>query len=77
MLMIGVIPLPALMKIAFSGSGSGRQNVPSTSPRKTIEPGSACRVKYGDIFPVGTCLTVIETSPSGWLGSDVSEYARQ
>ena len=45
MLMIGVIPLPALMKSELPGSGSGRQNVPSTSPRKTIEPGSAWRVK--------------------------------
>jgi hypothetical protein len=45
MLMIGVIPLPALTKSVFSGGGSGMQKVPSTSPRNTIDPGSACRVK--------------------------------
>ena len=33
MLMIGVIPLPALTKSSFGGSGSGRPKVPSTPPR--------------------------------------------
>ena len=74
---IGVTPLPALMNSERCGSSSGRRNSPSTSPRNTIDPTSAWRVKYGDMRPSGTCLTVIETRPSGWSGSDVSEYARQ
>jgi hypothetical protein len=41
MLMIGVMPLPALMKSIERGSGSGRTNAPSTSPRRTISPGRA------------------------------------
>ena len=70
---IGVTPLPALMNSARSGSGSGSRNSPSTSPRNTIAPGSTRRVNHGDISPASTCLTVIDTSPPGWSGSDVSE----
>ena len=77
MLQIGVIPLPALMKRERCGSGSGRRNSPSTSPRKTICPGCALRVNQGDISPSSTYLTVTETRPFGWSGSEVSEYARQ
>ncbi len=40
MLMIGVIPLPALMNSSFAGGkGSGSTNVPSTPPSLTIVPG--------------------------------------
>ena len=39
MLMIGVMPLPALMKRSAPGSGSGSTKVPSTPPRRTIAPG--------------------------------------
>ena len=39
MLMIGVIPLPALMNSIFGGSGSGSVNTPSISPRRTRSPG--------------------------------------
>ena len=39
MLMIGVMPLPALMNSSFSGSGSGSTKSPSTPPRRTIVPG--------------------------------------
>ena len=45
MLMIGVMPLPALMKSNLSGSGSGSMNVPSTPPRRTIAPGRAVRTR--------------------------------
>ena len=41
MLMIGVMPLPALMNSSLSGSGSGSTNVPSTPPSRTIVPGLA------------------------------------
>ena len=38
MLMIGVIPLPALMNSSFSGSSSGSTKSPSTPPSETIAP---------------------------------------
>ena len=45
MLMIGVMPLPALMKSSFSGSGSGSTKVPSTPPSRTMSPGLAWRTR--------------------------------
>ncbi len=45
MLMIGVMPLPALMKSSLSGSGSGSAKVPSTPPRRTITPRLAVRTR--------------------------------
>ena len=39
MLMIGVMPLPALMNSSLSGGGSGSTNAPSTPPSETIVPG--------------------------------------
>ena len=39
MLMIGVMPLPALMNNILGGSCSGRVNTPSTSPSRTTSPG--------------------------------------
>ena len=39
MLMIGVMPLPALMNSILSGSVSGSVNTPSISPSRTISPG--------------------------------------
>ena len=47
MLMIGVMPLPALMNSSFSGSGSGRTKSPSTPPRRTIVPGLRLRDEVG------------------------------
>ncbi len=58
MLMIGVIPLPALMNSIFAGSGSGRVNTPSTSPRRTMSPGSSLRTRYGETTPFSTSLGV-------------------
>ena len=77
MLMIGVMPLPALMNSSFSGSGLGSTNVPSTPPRRTIAPGLAWRTKNGETLPSSTSLGVILMQPSGRPGSEVSEYARQ
>ena len=51
MLMIGVIPLPALMKRSRSGISSGSTNVPSTPPSRTIVPGCASRTTYGVTAP--------------------------
>ena len=45
MLMIGVMPLPALMNSSLSGSGSGSTNSPSTPPRETIVPGRPRRTR--------------------------------
>ena len=73
MLMIGVMPLPALMKSSRSGSGSGSVNVPSTSPSRTIVPGCAWRTSYGVTLPSSTSLGVMLISPSGRPGSEVSE----
>ena len=77
MLMIGVMPLPALMNSSLSGSGSGSRKSPSTPPRETIVPGRPRRTRYGDTLPSSTLLTVMLISPSGRAGSEVSEYARQ
>jgi speckle-type POZ protein len=41
MLMIGVTPLPALMKRSLGGVGSGRTKSPSTPPRRMTAPGRA------------------------------------
>ena len=73
MLMIGVMPLPALMNSSLSGSGSGSLNVPSTSHRRTIVPGCASRTSQGVTVPSSTSLGVMLMSPSGRPGSDVSE----
>ena len=77
MLMIGVMPLPALRNSALSGAGSGRTKLPSTPPRRTTSPGLACLTRYGETFPASTSLGVMLISPSGRPGSEVSEYARQ
>ena len=45
MLMIGVIPLPALMNSSLSGSWSGSTNSPSTPPSETIVPGRPRRTR--------------------------------
>ncbi len=45
MLAIGVMPLPALMKSSFSGTGSGSTKVPSTPPSRTRSPGLARRTR--------------------------------
>ena len=65
MLMIGVIPLPALMKSSFSGSGSGSVKVPSTPPSRTIEPGWAWRTRNGDTTPSSTSFGVIADAAVG------------
>ena len=73
MLMIGVMPLPALMNRIFSGTGSGSRKSPSTPPRPTIAPCGPLRTRYGETTPSSTFLTVIEMQPSSRLGSEVSE----
>ena len=60
MLMIGVIPLPALMKRIFSGTGSGITNEPSTPPSRTIVPGVAFLTKCGETLPSGTSFGVMQ-----------------
>ncbi len=77
MLMMGVIPLPALMNRSLSGSGSGNTKSPSTPPSETIMPGRPWRTRYGDTTPASTSLGVIEIQPSRRSGSEVKEYARQ
>ena len=73
MLMIGVMPLPALMNSSFSGTGSGSTNWPSTPPRKTSAPGLSLRLMYGVTAPSSTSLGVTEMKPCGCWGSEVSE----
>ncbi len=73
MLMIGVMPLPALMNSSRSGSGSGSTNSPSTPPSETIVPVRPRRTRYGETLPSSTFLTVMEMRPSLRSGSDVSE----
>ncbi len=63
MLMIGVIPLPALMKSSLSGTSSGRMNSPSIPPRPTIVPGSAS-TRNGETWPESTRFGVMLISPS-------------
>ena len=77
MLMIGVIPLPALTNSSRSGTSSGSTKVPSTPPRRTIVPGWASRTRYGVTAPVSSSLGVMLMKPSGRPGSEVIEYARQ
>ena len=73
MLMIGVIPLPALMNNSFSGRGSGSVKSPSTPPSPTMTPVRLSRTRYGDTFPSSTFLIVTEMQPSSRSGSEVSE----
>ena len=73
MLMIGVMPLPALMNSRRCGSGSGSTNVPSTPPRRTIAPGRTPSNRNGETLPPSTSFGVIEMQPSSRRGSDVSE----
>jgi hypothetical protein len=77
MLMIGVMPLPALMNSSFSGSGSGSVKSPSTPPRRMTVPGLALRTRCGVTVPSSTSLGVTLIQPSGCPGSEVIEYARQ
>ena len=73
MLMIGVMPLPALTKSSLSGSGSGSLKVPSTPPRLTMLPGRPRFTRHGDTTPSSTFFTVMLMKPSGRSGSDVIE----
>ena len=59
MLMIGVTPLPAEMNSNRSGGSSGSTKSPSTPPRRTMSPGRASLVKYGETTPSSTRLGVI------------------
>ena len=68
MLMIGVMPLPALTKRSFSGSGSGSVKSPSTPPRLTMLPGLPRFTRHGDTTPSSTCFTVMLMKPSGAIG---------
>ena len=47
MLMIGVMPLPALMKSSLRGGGSGSTKVPSTPPRRTMFAGPGVAHQIG------------------------------
>ena len=60
MLMIGVTPLPALMKSGFSGRGSGSVKSPSTPPSRRIVPGRRAVVRCGDTLPSGTSFGVMQ-----------------
>ena len=77
MLMIGVMPLPALMNSSLAGNGSGSVKAPSTPPRRTITPRRAVRTRYGDTLPDSTSFGVMLMQPSARSGSEVIEYARQ
>ena len=77
MLMIGVMPLPALMNSILAGSGSGSVKTPSTSPSRTSSPGWIFSTRYGDTTPLSTFFGVTLIRPSSGCGSEVSEYARQ
>ena len=73
MLMIGVIPLPALMNSSFSGSCSGSTKSPSTPPSRITVPGCAWRTRCGVTFPASTSFGVMLMQPSSRPGADVSE----
>ncbi len=73
MLMIGVMPLPALMNSSLRGSGSGSVKVPSTPPRRTIVPGLARPNRNGETLPPSTSFGVIAMQPSARCGLEVSE----
>ena len=73
MLMIGVIPLPALMNSGLRGAGSGSTNVPSTPPRRTTVPGRARSSRKDETVPPSTSLGVTVMRPSQISGSEVSE----
>lgn len=73
MLMIGVMPLPALRKSIRWGGGSGSVKVPSTPPRRTIAPGRAALTRKGETTPLGSSSGVMEMKPSGRPGSEVIE----
>ena len=64
MVMIGVMPLPALMNSSFAGSGSGRVKAPSTPPSRTMTPGRATRTRYGETLPDSTSFGVMLIKPS-------------
>ena len=64
MLMIGVIPLPALMNSSFSGDSSGRTNSPSILPSETIVPGIGLLTRNGETLPSSTFFGVMLISPS-------------
>ena len=77
MLMIGVMPLPALMNSIFDGSGSGSVKTPSISPSRTISPGRIfshqVRRHHAAVDLLGRHADQAVLRP----GSEVSEYARQ
>jgi hypothetical protein len=73
MLMIGVMPLPALSSSSRSGTRSGSTNEPSTPPRRTTIPGRARLHRNGETLPSATSLGVMAMQPSARPGSDVSE----
>ena len=74
MLQIGVMPLPALMNSEPLGQRVGQPelalDLAEVDELAGLRP---ARVNHGDISPSSTYLTVIETKPSGWSGSEVSE----
>ena len=72
MLMIGVMPLPALMNSSLADSGSGSVKAPSTPPSRTITPGLAVRTKYGETLPDSTSFGVMLMKPSGRPGQKSS-----
>ena len=73
MLMIGVMPLPALMNSRRRGGGSGSTKEPSTPPSRTSIPRRALVNMNGETLPDSTSLGVIAMHPSARRGSEVSE----
>ena len=66
MLMIGVMPLPALTNSSRSGSGSGSTNVALHAAEADDRARAAPRgTRYGETLPLSTSFGVIAMQPSG------------
>ena len=69
--MTGVIPLPAVTKSSFSGTGSGSTNSPAGGPIRSREPTGVRCASAPDTVPPGTAVTV--TASRGSPGREVTE----
>ena len=69
--MIGVTPLPALMKSGLSGRGSGSVKSPSTPPEAHDRAGAQLGVRWGETLPSCTSFGVMQMKSSE--GSEVIE----
>ena len=77
MLMIGVIPLPALMNSSFSGSGVGQHEVALDAAEADDRPGLRLPDEVGRDLALVDQLRRDADAAVGRPGSEVSEYARQ